>query len=117
MDADHRGEAAIAGRDLHERQGIGDIIGLGATKSLRRRHAHQAELCQFGEQFDRIPAVRFPLNGVGCDAITGKGGNRVPDGLLRLRQPHATIPARRALMMASASPTIRSIRAAQLGTS
>ncbi|MNJ42553.1 hypothetical protein D3C77_375250 [compost metagenome] len=79
VDAHQRAGGAIAGGDLLDRQGIGDIVGVAAAPLLGHDHAEQAQLAHLLHHAVIDPAGLFPGLGMGGDFAAGEIPGHVAD--------------------------------------
>jgi len=81
-----RRKRGVGGRDLHERERVGNEIGVGAAKSFRGRHPHQSEIRKRPEDFLGIPFGGLEGMGTRRNLFLRKFAGRLANRFLRLGQ-------------------------------
>ena len=96
VDAHQRAGGTVAGGDFFHRQGVGDVVDIGAAPFLGHHHAQQAQLAHLRHQGVIDPAGLFPGLGMGRDFAAGKIPGHVADHDLLFAQfdiVHGSAPA------------------------
>src|SRR5215469_11475072 len=88
MDRKYRRHAAVAGRDLGQRQRIADMIGARAAVFLRHEHPHKAELAQFGQRLRGEPRFAVPRRRLRRQQVLRHVARRIAQQDLLFGQAH-----------------------------
>ena len=65
-------DRAVAGGDLLDGEGVGQVAGAAAAPFIGYQHAHKAQFAQAGDGFGREGVVAVPLGGEGGQPLGGE---------------------------------------------
>ena len=109
VDAHDGGARAVAGRDLLQRQRIGDLSDIRAAEFLRYQHAEEAEFAHFLQRIERNVALLAPLRREGRKFFAREAAGGVADEGLFFGQ-HAASYHAATVRQGAAKPMASAVR-------